>query len=171
MTLETSYRCTRPIVEFGHAVLGPLAPTQAPTATKGGAPISRSLFSSEMHASIVVAETLSDLLTREGSAQVAIIAREDQTAERLHASLRHQLPVRLVLDGSFSFKPGVDITSVPHVKGLEFDYVVIPDASDRTYPDDPASRRMLHVAATRAIHQLWILSQNDWSRLLPDEAK
>jgi len=167
VTLATSYRCTRPIVEFGHSVLGPLAPETIPTAAKQGAPIARSLLSSEMHAALVLGEALSDLLEREATAQVAIIAREDETAQRLHEALHHLLPVRLVLDGRFSFKPGIDITSVPQVKGLEFDYVVIPDASNFAYPSDPASRRMLHVAATRAIHQLWVIATGSWSRLLP----
>jgi len=167
VTLETSYRCTRPIVEFGHAVLGPLAPDRPPSAAKGGAPVSRSRLSSEMHAAVVLGEALFDLLSRETSAQVAIIAREDQTAVRLHDALHRQLPVRLILDGRFSFKAGIDITSVQHVKGLEFDYVVIPDASGLAYPPDPASRRMLHVAATRAIHQLWVMTTDAWSQILP----
>jgi DNA helicase-2/ATP-dependent DNA helicase PcrA len=167
VTLETSYRCTRPIVEFGQAVLGPLAPKRSPLAVRDGAPVSKSLLPSEMHASIVLGEALSDLLEREPSARVAIIAREDRTADSLYQALHHQLPVRLVLDGRFSFKPGIDITSVPQVKGLEFDYVVVPDASELAYPSDAASRRMLHVAATRAIHQLWVLTTASWSPLLP----
>jgi DNA helicase-2/ATP-dependent DNA helicase PcrA len=168
VTLETSYRCTRPIVEFGHAVLGPLATGPSPFAPRDGAPVSKSRVSSDMHAAIVLAEALSDLLEREAMAQVAIITREDETAAKLHAALHLQLPVRLVLDGRFSFKPGIDITSIPQVKGLEFDYVVIPDATDDEYPTDAASRRMLHVAATRAIHQLWIMTTGEWSRLLPN---
>jgi len=168
VTLETSYRCTRPILEFGQAVLGPLAPEEPPRATREGAEVSTSHVSTELHASLVLAEALSDLFDREPLAQVAIIAREDQTAERLHDALAQQVPVRLVLDGRFSFKPGIDITSVQQVKGLEFDYVVIPDATRVDYPVDSASRRMLHVAATRAIHQLWILSTSDRSELVPE---
>lgn len=168
VTLKTSYRCTRPIIEFGHAVLGPLATDEPPKGTRDGAPVSRSQLSSDVHAAIDLAEALSDLLEREPMAQVAIIARENATAERLYDALHQQVPVRLVLDGRFSFKPGIDITSVPQVKGLEFDYVVIPDVTDRDYPHDPASRRMLHVAATRAIHQLWIITTSAWSGLVSD---
>jgi DNA helicase-2/ATP-dependent DNA helicase PcrA len=167
VTLETSYRCTAPIVEFGQAVLGPLAPKSAPVPAIDGAPVSRSLLSSDMHAALVLAEALSDLLARETSARVAVIAREEQTAERLYDALHHLLPVRLVLDGRFLFKPGIDITSVAQVKGLEFDYVVIPDASRAAYPADDTSRRLLHVAATRAIHQLWVIANGAWSPLVP----
>jgi DNA helicase-2/ATP-dependent DNA helicase PcrA len=167
VTLATSYRCTRPIVEFAHAVLGPLAPNEVPVTPRAGAPISRTELSNEMQLAIVLGDALSDLLSREPMARVAIIAREDGTAHSLYASLCQQLSVRLILDGQFTFRPGIDITSVAHVKGLEFDYVVIPDGGEQTYPSDPVSRRMLHVASTRAIHQLWLLSTGGWSTLIP----
>jgi DNA helicase-2/ATP-dependent DNA helicase PcrA len=52
------------------------------------------------------------------------------------------------------------------VKGLEFDYVVVPDAGIRAYPDEPEARRRLHVAVTRASHQLWIATTGTPSPLL-----
>ena len=122
-----------------------------------------------MHAAVFMAEALADLLVREPRAQVAVIARQPETAKRLFHTLQQSFPARLVLDGRFSFKPGVDVTVVPQVKGLEFDYVVIPDASTNHYPDDPASRRLLYVAATRAIHQLWVIAVGKRSPMLPDD--
>jgi DNA helicase-2/ATP-dependent DNA helicase PcrA len=168
VVLETSYRCTAPILELAHHVLGPLAPAVKPRATRDGAPVSHSFAASEMHLAILLGEALSDLLDREPNAQVAIISREDDRARDLYHTLEQQLPVRLVLDGRFTFEPGIDITSVAQVKGLEFEYVVIPDANADTYPADPASRRMLHVASTRAIHQLWLLAEGPFSTLLPE---
>jgi DNA helicase-2/ATP-dependent DNA helicase PcrA len=47
---------------------------------------------------------------------------------------------------------------VAQVKGLEFDYVILVEVSAGTYPDTAAARRLLHVGATRAIHQLWVTS-------------
>ena len=41
-------------------------------------------------------------------------------------------------------------------KGLEFDFVVLVEPSAGLFPDTPSARRVLHVAATRAIHQLWV---------------
>ena len=66
----------------------------------------------------------------------------------------------------FTFRPGVDVTDVASVKGLEFDYVVVPDASARAYPDDEDARRRLHVAVTRAAHQLWIAAPGHPSPLI-----
>jgi DNA helicase IV len=60
------------------------------------------------------------------------------------------------------------VTEVAHVKGLEFDYVIVPDADAKSYPDTPESRRLLHVAATRASRRLWMISPAGPSPILGD---
>ena len=63
-----------------------------------------------------------------------------------------------MLRQDFRFAPGIEITELDQVKGLEFDYVILLDANALHYPDDARSRRLLHVGATRAVHQLWVTS-------------
>jgi DNA helicase-2/ATP-dependent DNA helicase PcrA len=75
---------------------------------------------------------------------------------------------RLVVDQRFAFAPGIDVVDVRQVKGLEFDYVVVVGASSGAYPDRPNARRLLHVAATRAIHQLWVTWVGAPSPCLPE---
>ena len=72
-----------------------------------------------------------------------------------------------MLEGEFGFEPGVDVTDVDNAKGLEWDYVVVPDASAEAYPLTDDARRRLHVAVTRASHQLWVVSARTASGLLP----
>jgi DNA helicase-2/ATP-dependent DNA helicase PcrA len=50
------------------------------------------------------------------------------------------------------------VTEIEQVKGLEFDYVVLVDVDAENYRNVPSARRLLHVGATRAIHQLWLLA-------------
>jgi DNA helicase IV len=85
----------------------------------------------------------------------------------VHESISRGLPARLVRGGDFSFGPGVEVTEVAEVKGLEFDTVVVPDACAAAYPDTPESRRALHVAATRARRRLWVVSPGAPSPILP----
>ena len=66
--------------------------------------------------------------------------------------------VRLVRDQWFSFKPGIEVVDVAQVKGLEFDYVILLDVTAANYPNTLESRHMLHIAATRAVHQLWLVA-------------
>ena len=75
---------------------------------------------------------------------------------------------KLVLDGDFEFTPGIDITEVSQVKGLEFDYVILPDVNFSNYSESNEDRRTLHVAATRAVHQLWVISLANPSKLLEE---
>jgi DNA helicase-2/ATP-dependent DNA helicase PcrA len=72
-----------------------------------------------------------------------------------------------VSDQDFSFAPGVEVTDVRQVKGLEFDYVIMVDVNADAYPDDDESRHMFHVGATRAAHQLWIVVTQQPSPVLP----
>lgn len=52
----------------------------------------------------------------------------------------------------------MQVAAVDAVKGLEVDYVVVPDADALTYPDTPRARRRLYVALTRARHQAVLLA-------------
>ena len=164
--LETTYRCPRPIAEVAHAVLGPFAPAVPPRAGREGVPVARFDFPTEAHAHLFLAGALRDLLEREPRASVAVVAHAPEVARSIHRLLEDLPEARLALDGRFTFRPGVDLTDVASVKGLEFDYVIVPDASARAYPDDADARRRLHVAVTRAAHQLWIAAPGTASPLL-----
>jgi DNA helicase II / ATP-dependent DNA helicase PcrA len=156
--LTTSYRCPRPIVAFAHAILGPEAPETMPRAAREGASVLHTVVPTEGHAAVAIAHALRDLCDREPWASAAVLANDAEGARALHEVLSRALPARLVQGGDFAFGPGVEVTEVAEVKGLEFDYVVVPDVDARRYPDTPDRRRLLHVAATRAARRLWILS-------------
>jgi DNA helicase IV len=164
--LETTYRCPGPVSRLAHDVLGPLAPASAPQPGREGVPVGRFDFPSEAHAHLFLAGAVRDLVEREPLASVAVVARGPEVAQSIHRLVADMPEARLVLDGDFSFRPGVDLTDVESVKGLEFDYVIVPDASAATYPADDESRRRLHVAITRASHQLWIATVGSASPLV-----
>jgi DNA helicase-2/ATP-dependent DNA helicase PcrA len=71
----------------------------------------------------------------------------------------------------FAFRPGVEVTEIRQVKGLEYDYVVLIDVNASTYPTDDESRHLLHIGATRAAHQLWLISSGAPSPLIPPELR
>ncbi|HEY6099954.1 MAG TPA: AAA family ATPase, partial [Anaeromyxobacter sp.] len=133
--LETTYRCPRPVADLAHAILGPFAPPRPPRAGRDGAPVSRFDFPTEAHAHLFLAGAVRDLVEREPQASVAVVAHAPDVARAFHRLLADMPEARLSLDGRFTFRPGADVTDVDAVKGLEFDYVVVPDASLRAYPD------------------------------------
>ncbi len=155
--LTVSYRCTRPIAEFSFDILGQLKPVTKMNAPKDGAPVLFSCFATSGQRGLLLTEALADLFNREPKANAAVIAATEETAKALHEVIIRRMEARLVLDGLFEFAPGLDVTHIDQIKGLEFDYVIIPDASIEVYPDKPEARRRLHVATSRAIHQLWVI--------------
>jgi superfamily I DNA/RNA helicase len=170
VTLEASYRCPPEITAFGRNLFGPGAPGQSPPSsgeTSGPRRILLTRFPSHCHLAAHLIEGLSDPRGIDPRATVAIICRSPRGAVRMERSLRSGLAARLAVHGDFDFLPGISVTSVAEAKGLEFDYVVVPDASEAHYPDTPESRRALYVAVTRAIHQVWLASVGSWSPILP----
>lgn len=156
--LEISYRCPRPVVEIARVILGPLANAAATTTARAGVPVGGHVFPEEAHAQLFLTTVLRDLVDREPDAAIAVLTHDDETAVRLFEIVQDVPATRLVRGGDFSFEPGVDIASVDDAKGLEFDYVIVPDATAAAYPLTNEARRRLHVAATRTSHQLWILA-------------
>lgn len=61
--------------------------------------------------------------------------------------------VHLLDFGSSEFKEGIVVTSVHMSKGLEFDQVIVPDASEDHFCTE-LDRSLLYIACTRAMHQL-----------------
>jgi hypothetical protein len=149
VVLPVSYRCPAPVVALARGLIGAApAPAQIPEQQ----PFVHAL--NECHLSSWLIDELALLARRDPTASVALICRVPSTARRLQDALRQRNLGRLVLDGEFLFRSGVNVTELDQVKGLEFDYVIVPDASPATYPETPEARRALYVAVTRTRHQL-----------------
>lgn len=160
-TLRISYRSTHEIAEFGQAVLGDLREDDTPpVTTRSGPPVEFFRFTDHGASVAFVADALKALLAAEPLASVAVLAPSRTVSEIYYRGLANsEVPrLRLVENQDFTFAPGVEVTEIEQVKGLEFDYVVLVEVSASNFPDQPAARRLLHVAATRAVHQLWLTS-------------
>jgi DNA helicase-2/ATP-dependent DNA helicase PcrA len=169
--LRVTYRSTFEIIELANHVLGPLHDGQPIMAARRGVPVELFRFSHTGDAVGFLAENLRALVVAEPLASIAVITRSpEQAREYAEGLLRAEVPhVRLIAEQDFPFRAGVDVTDVRQVKGLEFDYVVLVEVNQASYPDDDASRHLLHIAATRAAHQLWITTSDAPSPLLPQD--
>jgi ATP-dependent DNA helicase UvrD/PcrA len=167
-TLRVTYRSSRPIMEFGRSVLGPLWEDEEVEAVRAGPPVEVFPFTDPGACVAFLAEALGELARDEPLASVAVLTPSRAASDLYSAGLSESDVPRLrqVCDQRFSFAPGVEVTEIEQAKGLEFDYVVLVDVSERSFPDTPSSRRLLHVGATRAIHQLWVTHAGPGSPLL-----
>jgi DNA helicase IV len=139
------------VAALARTLLAEAVPAHAAGAPSGVGELS---FTTEAHLAVWLISALRELEKRDRSASVAVICRTAATAQRLSRVLRFALEHRLVLDGNFAHHAATNVTTVDQVKGLEFDFVIVPDATAANYPNTPAARRALYVALTRARHQL-----------------
>ncbi|HVZ32405.1 MAG TPA: ATP-binding domain-containing protein, partial [Polyangiaceae bacterium] len=160
--LPVSYRCPPSVVAIAKQMLQPKQPLSAPGFASAASVLAASEpatnafvhFANECELGVWLVGELERLRALDPKASVAVICRRALTARRLYGMLRYANLGRLVTEGDFWFRAGVNVTHVDQVKGLEFDFVIVPDASPATYPDQPDARRALYVAVTRARHQL-----------------
>ncbi len=61
---------------------------------------------------------------------------------------------------------GTVVIPLKLAKGLEFDHVIIPDASARTFPETDLARRRLYTTTSRATRHVTILSNGELTELL-----
>jgi DNA helicase II / ATP-dependent DNA helicase PcrA len=169
--LRIAYRSTREILVLARHAMGPLPIDVPAEAKRSGAPVEAFRFSAAGEAVGFLAEALRDLLLREPRATVALLARHAEQADRYFEGLRRAevASLRRVRAQDFTFRPGIDVTDVRQVKGLEFDYVVLLDVNASSYGSDDESRHLFHIAATRAAHQLWLIVTGRPSVLIPRE--
>lgn len=168
--LRVSYRSTAEIMKVALDILGPLAPEEVPVAPRLGVPVERFEMSDQGTAMAFMGDALRELQLRERTASVAVLCRHEGRAAEVFRALERSelLRCRLVLDHDFDFSPGIEVTTIEQVKGLEFDYVVVADCESAVYPDNVQARHLLHVAVTRSAHQVWLISVGPSSPLLPD---
>ena len=168
--LKLSYRSTHEIIDFANDVLGPLRNEEPGQAQRSGAPVELFRFAHAGDAVAFLGEAIRDLMATEPQTSVAVIARYPEQADVYFQGLQNaEVPnVRRIAEQDFPFEPGVDVTDARQVKGLEFDYVILLEVSAAAYPEEAAARHLLHIAATRAAHQLWVTTTGEPSLLIPE---
>ena len=114
-------------------------------------------YESELH------RVVSDLKGFEGTA--ALVALDENAVERTARLLGKDAPQ--VIDGSTALPDsGSILLALPLAKGLEFDHVVMVDASEQAFPENDLSRRRLYTAISRATSTVTVLSNGAISPLL-----
>jgi hypothetical protein len=117
-------------------VLGPELAPDEPLAARPGEPVELHEFGDIGEAVAFLSDALRNLMAREPTASCCVIARHPEQADAYFAGLaRAEIPaLRRVKRDEFSFQPGVDITDVTQVKGLEFDYVIMVEVNAQSLP-------------------------------------
>ncbi|MZG54661.1 MAG: AAA family ATPase [Nitrospinae bacterium] len=168
--LEVSFRCTVPIMTLAHKVAG------EPKKVEGRAGSTPKWQRAENYIDLI--ETLADwsreLLRADPYKLIALICRYPKQAMELKEELEAYLPgeVRLGHRDQFSFEPGILVTNIHQVKGLEFDSVALVEPDEENYPSKKEeSRNMIYVGITRTQEDLLLATIRPYSGVFTGNKK
>lgn len=103
-----------------------------------------------------------------GYETIAVICSDADQADRVTDRLRGRLPLLLSDHERLAFGAGVMVLPLEATKGLEFDAVLLFDASAEHYPAKDGYVKRLYVASTRALHELTVLYQGELTPLIAE---
>jgi DNA helicase-2/ATP-dependent DNA helicase PcrA len=164
ISLTRSYRSTKPIVEFTRGLV-PDGDGIIPFDRDGEKPVLTQLSDrAELHRCI--ASKVANLRNRNYNT-IAIICKSAAESSEAFAALSDIEEIKLVKSNSLEYEQGVVVIPAYLAKGIEFDAVIIYDASAEVYGDE-SLRRLFYTACTRAMHYLELYSLGEPSPFLSD---
>ncbi|REK77384.1 RNA polymerase recycling motor HelD [Paenibacillus paeoniae] len=151
ITLYRSYRSTRQIVEFASRIIQDGERIE-PFNRNGTEPtLTQAASKEDLPASI--AERLR-MLEKAGYESIAIICKTAAEAKQISEQLAPiYAGLRLIEKETVTFEKGNVIIPSYLAKGVEFDSVIISDASEEAYSRE-SERKLFYTACTRAMHEL-----------------
>ncbi|TKI45410.1 RNA polymerase recycling motor HelD [Lysinibacillus tabacifolii] len=162
ITMTRSYRSTKPIIEFTRKLV-PNGERIMPFERDGALPVLTQLSDrAALHRAIT---TKVAALRQDGYNSIAIICKTAEESKHAFEALSDIEDVKLIKYGSPEYEQGVVIIPSYLSKGIEFEAVIIYDASEHIYGDD-SLRRVFYTACTRAMHYLQLYSVGEPSPLL-----
>lgn len=166
ITLTRSYRSTRPIIEFTRGLV-PGGERITAFERDGDRPVlTRVSDQAELHRCI--ASKVSELRNR-GYNTIAIICKSAAESTAAYDALSSGEEIKLVTSDSMEYEQGVVVIPAYLAKGIEFDAVIIYNASAQVYGDG-SLRRLFYTACTRAMHHLQLYSVGEPSPFLRNVA-
>ncbi len=103
----------------------------------------------------------------DGNETIAVICKDIEEADSVYKALSKKEEIKLFTDDA-EFASGIYVIPIEYSKGLEFDGVIIYDASKEAYPKEDGYAKLLYVAATRALHDLGVFYLNELTGLIAD---
>lgn len=152
VSLNKSYRSTYEITSFANSIIGR---TNVDIVDRHGQPVAWTKYDSqEDKLNKIVDFALS--AQQQGNKTVGILCKTAEQAEILHQQLKDKLKYHYLNLKTLDYKDGIILAPTFLVKGLEFDAVLLVDASKENFVTQ-IDRQAFYVASTRAMHRLEML--------------
>ncbi|TYS58478.1 AAA family ATPase [Sutcliffiella horikoshii] len=155
INITRSYRSTRPIIEFTRRLV-PNGDKIIPFDRDGEEPVMTEVADFDSLHSGITARV--EKLKGRGYQSIAIICKSSEESGRAFEALSPGIDdLKLLKMNSMEYEQGVVVVPSYLSKGIEFDAVIIYNASDEVYGDE-SLRRVFYTACTRAMHYLEVCS-------------
>lgn len=154
ITMTRSYRSTKPIIEFTRSLIAN-GEKIIPFERAGELPVLTEVKNhTELH-QVIISKVAA--LQGQGYESIAIICKSAEESKTAFEALMQIDSIKLLKYGSAEYEQGVVVIPSYLAKGIEFEAVIIYDASEQTYEDE-SLRRIFYTACTRAMHELQLYS-------------
>ena len=161
--LMTSYRSTPQVTELFTSLMDAQDRLKTNSVQRDGAAPAVQAYADDVTWETVLKGAVRDAAARQELA--AVVAADKKSLKEL-AKLLADEDVQL-MDGKRALpQSGVVLLDVALAKGLEFDEVIVPDASAAIYPQNDLSRHRLYTAMSRATKRLTVLARKELTPLL-----
>lgn len=163
LLLQKSYRNTIEISEYAGKILEKASSGRykITPVIRHGVPVMEQHFWSDMEMAEHIATIVKDV-TAKGYSTMAVICKDEREATYTRELLGHYTPVNSDKTDIFAQNQGDMITimvlPIHLVKGLEFDTVILWNPDMVNGLNHPETAKLLYVAATRALHELHVLT-------------
>lgn len=160
--LTKSYRSTYEITRFANSIIG--LENEANTIGRHGEPPLLVKTNPDNRKQDIF-RIIDDLKTKGYKSSTAILCKTLSEVDELLHLLGDEEDVSVLRDDTSEYKSGLIISPIYLAKGLEFDAVILFNASHENYNENN-EKSLLYVACTRALHELVIVYENKPSPLL-----
>ncbi|RKQ30779.1 RNA polymerase recycling motor HelD [Oceanobacillus halophilus] len=167
LTLTKSYRSTKPIVEFSRQ----FAPGQATIEAFEREGEKPKLIKTKEDADLTaILTTEINKQKNNGHETIAIICKTLAESNRMYHLLQDKHTIYQINEETYAFEKGLLVLPVYLAKGIEFDAVILPEASKQQYSDE-SDRALFYTACTRAMHDLTMISAGEPCMFINEASK
>lgn len=173
ISLTRSYRSTQEIIEFTRGMV-PGGEQIVPFNRSGEKPRVYMTGKQTEHDAAIVSDI--QQLLEEGYESIAVICKTAEESLSAYQRLEQELAARhldakpkLIKKTTPAFEKGIHVIPAYLAKGVEFDGVLIYNASQAQYTHEH-ERKLFYTACTRAMHSLHLYSLGDPSRFITEQA-
>lgn len=163
-----SYRSAKEIVDLFNKVLPSNRSKAIPVYEIGRQPVFEAAASASVALERLI-EVVEEFLSL-GCKSVGILTKQETESQKLYQVLQNAAPqltnLNVITSSVASYSGGVTVAPILLAKGLEFDGVILWNASERKFSTDYQDAKLLYVALSRAMYYLHIFHQGKLTPLL-----